>query len=177
MRKRKPCSGIARFCSAPLILYLLAGCGGGGTAAPAAQYAIGGTATGLMQGASLTLLDNGGNALTLTQNGSFMFTGSLAGGVHYAVTVGTQPTGQTCLIANGSGTASAAVSNVAVSCTTNTYTVGGMISGLTSSGLVLANGTDVLAVSPSSTSFTMPTAIAYGGVYEITVKTQPVASA
>ena len=53
-----------------------------------------------------------------------------------------QPTGQSCAVANGTGTVTSAdVSNIAITCTSNSYSLGGTISGLSSSGLVLANGT------------------------------------
>ena len=54
-----------------------------------------------------------------------------------------------------------------------TYTVGGGITGLTATGLVLANGTDVLTVAANATGFTLPTAVAQGGSYAVTVQTQP----
>ena len=63
------------------------------------------------------LSDNGGDDLTLTANGSFAFATKLAGGAAYNVTVKTNPSGQTCSVANGSGTIAAAdVTNVAVTC-------------------------------------------------------------
>ena len=57
----------------------------------------------------------------------------LVSGSHYAVTVETQPSGptQTCVVAGGTGTATADVTTVAVTCTTNTYKVGGIVNGLT----------------------------------------------
>src|SRR6202041_1177825 len=70
---------------------------------------------------SVTLLDNGTNALKVTANGSFTFTTKLASGATYSVTVGTQPTGETCTVTNGSGTVgSANVTNVAVACSSGT---------------------------------------------------------
>ena len=72
-----------------------------------------------------------------------------------------QPTGQTCTVANGSGTIGGAdVTNVAVTCVTNTiprYTIGGTVSGLSGSGLVLRNnGTDNRTVTANG-SFTFAT--------------------
>ena len=56
----------------------------------------------------------------MTANGSFTFATQLPGGAAYAVTVKTNPSGQTCTVASGSGTiASANVTNVAVTCTTS----------------------------------------------------------
>ena len=143
--------------------------------AGAKTYTIGGTVSGLITGRSVTLLDNGGNSLTVTANGSFTFTTALAGGATYAVTVGTQPSGETCAITNGSGTVgSANVTNVAVACAANTYTIGGTVSGLISgrSVTLLDNGGNSLAVTANG-SFTFTTAIASGATYAVTVGTQP----
>ena len=100
--------------------------------------------------------------------------GSLPPGTSYAVTIQTQPTGETCTVAGGNGTIqSANVANVVVTCSDQAYSLEGSISGLNGSGLVLANGTDTLAVSSGATSFTMPTPVAYTSSYAVTVQTQP----
>jgi hypothetical protein len=91
------------------------------TCATVPTYTVGGTVGGLV-GTGLKLKLNGGNDLAVTADGAFTFTGGLAGGTAYAVTVGTQPTApaQTCTVANGSGTiGSANVTDVAVTCTTD----------------------------------------------------------
>jgi uncharacterized repeat protein (TIGR03803 family) len=79
-------------------------------------YSIGGAIRGLKPGAQLTLLDNGADPLTLTANGAFTFSNLVAAGKGYGVTVGTQPNGQFCEITDGSGTASADVTNAQVAC-------------------------------------------------------------
>ncbi len=74
----------------------------------------------------MTLLDNGTDSLTVTANGAFTFKTALATGATYSVTVGTQPTGETCTVTNGSGTVgSANVTNVAVACSSGTGGGGG----------------------------------------------------
>ncbi len=99
---------------------------------------------------------------------------SLRSGTSYSVTVQTQPTGETCTVAGGTGTIqSANVANVVVTCSNQAYSLEGSISGLNGSGLVLANGTDTLAVSSGATSFTMPTPVAYTSSYVVSVQTQP----
>ncbi len=81
-----------------------------------ATYSVGGSVSGL-SGGSLVLQDNGGDDLTVTGNGSFTFATKLASGAAYAVTVKTNPSGQSCTVQNGSGTiGSANVTNVSVSC-------------------------------------------------------------
>ena len=140
-------------------------------------YTVGGSISGLT-GSGLVLQDNAGNNLTVAAKaGSFTFSTSIASGAAYAVTVLTQPANpsQTCTVSNGSGTVTGAnVTTVAVACTLNVYTVGGTISGLTGSGLVLQdNAGDDLTPAAKATSFKFPTAIASGGSYAVTVKTQP----
>ena len=75
---------------------------GGGAGGSAPTYSVGGSVTGLS--GTVVLRDNGGDDLTLTANGSFAFVTKLATGAAYNVTVKTNPSGQTCSVANGSGT-------------------------------------------------------------------------
>ena len=140
-------------------------------------YSIGGNVTGLT-GSGLVLQDNAGNDLTVAAGSStFTFSTLIASGANYAITVKTQPTGpsQTCAATAATGTVvSAKITNVVVTCTTNTYTVGGSITGLTASGLVLENNAgDDLTVAATNSSFTFATAVASGAPYNVTVKTQP----
>ena len=153
----------------------LASCGGPTTT----YYSVGGAVSGL-SGTGLVLQDNGGNNLAVTSNGPFTFSTPIAyggGGGNYNVTVLTQPSGpaQTCGVTNGFGTANANVTGVQVNCvsTTITYKIGGMVSGLSGTGLVLENnGGDNLSVSANG-SFTFATPIASGTNYSVTVLTQP----
>ena len=146
------------------------------TCAPIA-YTIGGTLSGL-SGSGLVLQDNGGDNLTVAAgSSSFSFATPIAPGGAYSVTILAQPAHQTCTVANGKGNVAAAnVTNVAVTCSNGPpYTIGGTISGLTSTGnsLVLQdNGGDNLVVT-SGGSFTFKTPLASGAAYSITVLTQP----
>jgi hypothetical protein len=139
-------------------------------------YTISGTVSGL-SGSGLVLRNNGGNSLTVASGAtSFIFSASVAAGSSYSVTVLTQPSGpaQTCVVTNGTGTANANVTNVQVTCTAASYTIGGTVSGLTGSGLVLQNnGANNLPVTSGATSFTFTTQVASGGAYKVTVLTQP----
>lgn len=152
--------------------FLLVSCGS--TTAPT-TYSIGGTVSGLA-GASLVLQDNGGDNLTISQNGSFIFPTALASGTAYAVTVLTQPSNpaQTCAVTfGGTGTATSNVVIVRVGCNTNSFTVGVNVSGLSGTGLVLQNnGGNNLPVSANG-SFTFSTPINRGGSYNVTILTQP----
>jgi hypothetical protein len=137
-------------------------------------YIIGGTVSGL-SGSGLTLQDNGGDNLSIAASGFFTFATPIAGGSSYLVTVKTQPSNPTqmCSVSNASGTANANVSNVTVTCSTTTYTIGGTLSGLTSGKVVLEdNGGDNLSLSANGT-FNFATALAAGSNYAVTVSTQP----
>lgn len=95
--------------------YRLLGLPAPNTPAPT-TFTIGGTVTGLASNASLTLLNNGVDTLTVQTNGGFAFATPVT---NYNVTVGTQPSGQTCSVSNRNGTATSNVTNVSVTCTTN----------------------------------------------------------
>jgi Putative esterase len=135
-------------------------------------YSIGGTVSGLS--GTVVLQDNGGDDLSVSASGGFTFGTALASGSAYNVTVKTNPSGQTCSVANGSGTVgSAGVTNVAVTCTAAaTYSIGGTVSGLSGTVVLQDNGGDDLSVSASG-GFTFGTALASGSAYNVTVKTNP----
>ena len=125
-----------------------------------ATFSVGGTVSGLANGTSVTLLNNGSDARTVTANGAFTFATPVAYGSSYAVTIGTQPTGQICTASNGSGTGvTASVSNVSIVCSTTTFSVGGTVSGLANgtSVTLLNNGGDALTVTADG-AFTFATA-------------------
>jgi environmental stress-induced protein Ves len=141
------------------------------------SYTVGGTIVGLA-GTGLVLRNNGGDNRTVTAGAtSFTFATSVANGAAYAVTVLTNPSSptQTCAVTAGTGTiASANVTNVVVTCTTTSFTVGGTISGLTGTGLVLRNnGGNDRTVAAGATTFAFSTSVPSGGAYAVTVLTQP----
>jgi hypothetical protein len=51
--------------------------------------------------------------------------------------------------------------------------LGGSISGLTTSGLVLTDGADDLSVSANAAQFSMPNALASGSSYAMAIQAQP----
>ncbi len=174
------------------ILLLVGGCsgypagsgnnpGGGGAGGP---YTIGGTLSGLAAGESVVLQNNGKDNLTVSANGVFTFPTSIASGGTYAVTVFSAPANpaQTCLVTGGSGTATAIVVGVTVTCTTNpgSATIGGAVTGLVANTSVILqnNGGDSLtitATTPAAASipFTFKTPVTGADVYAVTVLTQP----
>lgn len=135
------------------------------------EYTVGGTVSGLTR--TLTLLNNGSDALTTSTDGNFTFTTPITDGGTYAVTVQSDPDDQTCTVNNASGTINSAnVTNINVTCSTNDYTVGGTISGLSGTVVLQNNGTNATSIS-SDGSFTFSTSIAQGSTYAVTVQTQP----
>jgi subtilisin-like proprotein convertase family protein len=140
-----------------------------------AERTVGGTVSGLA-GTGLVLQLNGGSDLAIASDGAFTFPATLTDGSDYAVTVAAQPDdpGQTCSVPDGSGTlAGSDVADVTVTCVTDTFTIGGTVSGLAGSGLVLQlNGGSDLAIA-SDGSFTFPDALADGSDYSVTVAAQP----
>jgi len=124
------------------------------------------------------LQDNGGNNLSIAAGTtSFTFTTAIISGGAYNVTVLSQPSSpsQTCALSNGSGSVTSGnIANVQVACTTNSYAIGGAISGLTGAGLVLQdNGGNNLSTAAGATSFTFTTAIISGGTYNVTILSPP----
>ncbi|TKC82919.1 hypothetical protein FAZ69_24755 [Trinickia terrae] len=143
---------------ASLCLFLAA-CGGSDNSQQATSHTISGTLSALDSGLSIKVLNNSADTLTLTANGSFSFATPVATNNAYAVTVGTQPLWQNCSVTNGSGTATADVTNVAISCAFPSALVVTW-AGSTTSGST--NGTGTAA------SFNSPTHVALdasGNVY------------
>ena len=144
-----------------------------GVANAQTTYSVGGSMSGLAAGKYAVLLNNGTNPRTVSSNGPFTFSTGLATGSAYRVSVGIQPSGQICTVTSASGTVSAAnVDSVSVTCA-NTYTVGGTVTGLDTSGLVLRLGTSSLLVASGATSFKFSSALQSGATYAVTVGIQP----
>jgi hypothetical protein len=153
-------------------------------------YSVGGTISNL-SGAGLVLQDNGGDNLSVAGTGAsvpFVFNTPIPSGGQYNVTVLTQPGSagspyQTCTVNNPTGSGvvqSSNVTSVQITCTTNTFTVGGTViglpvnpaSGLLTAGLSLElNGGAAYAV--TVTPFTLPGAVASGLPYSVAITAQP----
>lgn len=79
-------------------------------------YNVGGTISNL-KGAGLVLINGSTRVDVAANTTSFTLPVKVADGSPYGITVLTQPAGQTCTIANGTGTmGSADINNVAVTC-------------------------------------------------------------
>lgn len=138
-------------------------------------YTIGGTVTGLV--GTVVVQQNGGSDLVLNATGSFAFPQPLADLSDYAVTVQTQPAypprSQTCTVTKGAGkVAGANVTSVAIACATDSFTVGGSISGLAGTVVLKNKGADSLTRMTNG-AFTFATPVLSGSTYAVTVGTQP----
>ena len=149
---------------------LLSACGGGD-----ASGTIGGSVTGLSTGQTVTLQDNNGDSLTIGANESFSFATPVDAGGTYEVSVLTQPVGETCAVANGSGTVDSEgdnVTDVTVTCSV-TSSVGGTLSGLASGYSVwLSTNGEVLPLAANG-AFAFPGVFTAGTTYDVTVSQQP----
>ncbi len=146
------------------------GGGGGGGGGGAITYTIGGSITGLS--GTLVLQNNGANNLSRSANGSFTFTTAVSSGGSYSVTILTQPNNQTCTVANASGTATANVTNVAITCVDGVFTLGGTVSGLSGTLVLAESGVDTVAISASG-NFQFPAKLDSASAYSVSVYKQP----
>jgi hypothetical protein len=153
------------------------------------QYVIGGAIYGLGGGPLVLSLNGQATGAILVTGDTGVSLGSLPSGATYSVAVASQPPLQTCTVTNGSGVVTAAdVTTLQVTCSCNTgyvsvggacvpstHRLGGTISGILGSGLVLASpGEPNLNVLAESTSFQFATALTSGSPYDVTVAQQPV---
>lgn len=135
------------------------------------SYSIGGIISGLI--GSVVLQNNQKDDLTLTRNGQFSFATSLETGSSFDVTVDTQPQGQTCSIAKGSGTVeNIDVSSVQIICRSNAFEVGGTVSGLSGSLTIQLNEGDDLTISEEG-RFLFSLTLMSGVEYIVSISSQP----
>ena len=182
---------MARYIHAVLVVYMgavivgISGCGESETVTPApkkpavapvVQFSVGGSVSGLA-GSGLMLQLNGANDLIITGNGPYKFPKALNKGSTYSVTIKTSPVTpvrQTCSVSQGSGSIVAPVNNVAVTCATDTFAVGGKVSGLSGKGLVVQlNGANDLAIAKNG-NFVFPNIrLQDGSDYRVVIKAVP----
>jgi hypothetical protein len=133
---------------------------------------VSGTISDLASGKTVVLKNNTSTLIVTSTSSSFTFPAQSAG-TNWNVIVAIQPSGQTCSVANASGTnISANVTNVAVTCV-GTYTVSGTVSGLTGASLVLRMGTLSLVVSGGATTFKFGSGLKTGAAYNVLAAIQP----
>ncbi len=138
---------------------------------------VGGSISGLA-GGEVVLQLNGGDDLTVKANGKFKFPKSLTNGAAYAVTVLTppsQPVKQTCAVSQGEGSMTGKpINNVAVTCTTNSYAIGGTVKGLAGKGLVLElKGVKEVTIAKNGNFVFPDTRLPDGSEYNVAIKKTP----
>jgi alpha-tubulin suppressor-like RCC1 family protein len=157
---------------------VLAACGGGGgggapAPAPTQNFTVGGNVSGLS--GTLVISNNGSENITLSSNGGFSFPTALNDGSTYNISIPTSPTNQTCTINNNIGAINAAnVVDVNVTCG---YSVGGNVSNLTGTGLVLHGLFSVVhnqnLIIRGGGNYHFTTLLTDNDLYAISVDTQP----
>jgi len=145
-------------------------------------YSIGGEVFGLIASSTLELQNNGVDDLTISGNGTFTFTTVLLDGSNFDAAVSVQPVSptQNCVTTNGKGKVNGAdIIGIVINCKTNTYSVGGKISGLAGDGLTVQlldeGGSTIseLIITQGNTTYSFPALINNGTNYKVTVSTQP----
>ena len=150
----------------------LSACGGGSDG----ELAIGGNFTGVTK-TGLVLTLNGGSDYAVTPTtsgaGTYYFPNLVETDSQYNVEVKTTPDNvEKCDVVGARGRAVFATNRVDVVCIFKTHALGGSVSNLTGSGLVLVNGSDRVAVAAGATSFAMAK-VPQDGVYGVAILTQP----
>jgi len=135
-------------------------------------YSISGNVSGLKTGESLTITNNGADSLPVSSNTSFSFPTEIVEGLTYNVQVSTQPTGQTCLVTNGAGTAAADVSNVQIDCSDITYNINVNATGLDVGDTLVMSNNGITSNITANGAQTIDTA-AYNAVYDVQINTSP----
>ena len=165
-------SGLALLCAA-----ILSACGGGN-----GSLALSGTVSNVAKDGLVLINTNTGEKLAVPINTStFVFTKLAAVDESFNVIVDTQPNGARCDPVGTTNAGKASVYNayyIAFACVTNPYVLGGSVQGQDTAGLVLANGSDTVAVPPApapgvAVGFTFPTKVANGSPYGVTILAQP----
>ena len=121
----------------------------------------------------LQLSLNGGEAISITENGRFEFPVELSSNDRYVVTISSQPAEQECSLLNGSGfVGSSAINNIVVNCG-ETYSIGGTVSGLSGTlELMLGDDIDTLRVAGNG-EFVFDAELSLQEEYGVTITEQP----
>lgn len=141
-------------------------------------YKLGGSVSGLATNRTVVLGERKQSLeLSVSNNGAFTFPSAITKGSDYEAFIKKQPTGQICTIQNATGTITADVTNIRVSCRldgNNKYSIGGKASGLANGEqlVVQNNGGDDLTISANGV-FTFATKLPNGSHYDVSIKTQP----
>jgi hypothetical protein len=185
---------------AAMALLALYACNGGGYSGPTspppppplATYSIGGTISAPVSAfGTIVLQDNGGDDLTVSNATTFTFPTKLPTGATYSVTVKSSPS-LPVLVCNAYATptsanpatgtvAGADVTGLSIGCVPVKFKLGGAVTGLVGSGLVLSrdhlgSSVETLPIAANG-SFTFPDPLYSTDSYGVSVATQPTAPA
>lgn len=157
--------------SAALLSVALSACGGSGTKS---DGTVSGTVSGLGSGLNLTLQNNGGETVSVTNNGTFAFPTKLVSLGAFSVSVLTQPIGQACTLTRATGvipTDGNQANTTTVTCAANS--LGATITGLAvGNAVTLSNAGNQIVVNANGVA-------TFGGIlvgstsYAVTVAAQP----
>jgi len=137
-------------------------------------YSVNATVRGL-SGGMLTLSNSGVDLPVIASSGSVVLATNVNTGTAYQVTISTQPNGYKCLVSNGVGTVVGSnISNIAIDCSSTTYSLTGTVIGLSSGSFALSNnGIKLGSVTPSGGSIAFASGLITGSTYSLSVATQP----
>lgn len=146
----------------------LAACGGS-----SGSLALSGAISGLNRDG--LILSNNGKQLKIDgAPTSFVFPDYVEPDAQFEVKVDKSPDGQQCTATSNKNKANyITVTQTVIVCTTDPYNLGGTISGLSGTGLILANGAQQATIQPGATSFVFPTQVPNQAPYGVTVLAQP----
>jgi len=140
-------------------------------------YRIGVSVTGLLSGQSVTFLDNGADSLVVAGGTSLAYFERRVGeDGAYAVTVGTQPANESCVVTAGSNRHVHSETVVSVTCTPTVYTISGTVTGLgTGQSITIKNndadGQLVAAGGSGTDAFSFSVGVPYQQPYAVTYTT------
>jgi hypothetical protein len=161
-------SGLALLCA-----LMMTACGGGDGSLQLTVSVSGVSKDGLV----LTNTSTGEDLAIPAGTSLIAFTRLAATDEQFNITLKSTPPNATCQLAGNTGKASVYTYNtIQVVCTNDPYTLGGVVYGLTGSGLILNNGADTVAVSPNGgadVAYTFPTKVPNGLLFGVTVLSQP----
>lgn len=176
MKNSYLCTGLALACALGL-----SACGG----SDKGELQIGMQLSGVTK-AGLQISNKGGAAVSVPPGIAFVFPDLVPVDSDYDITVVAQPPNtdpHSCTVLNGKGnTGAASPPFIAITCVVTTYALGGTVSGLTGTGLVVNNGSQSVTIPKDATTFSMsaPTTanpklgqVPEGVPYGLTILTQP----
>ena len=147
------------------------GGGGGGGATPAPeQYSLSINASNLVGSIEINL--NQSEDLSFNSDGAHSFNTTFASGASYQVSIKQQPAGQNCQLSQSNGEFGSADIALDLSCSNNSYTIGGQASGLNGQLSLNLNNSESLVVNANG-NFNFSTALAHQSAFSVAIEQQP----